>query len=177
MDLKNQVISIVNTIENPPDVNEDGEIVAELPNYAQTEEGEWVVDFDRVVDNAPAEDSNYSYDADDDTWQDMTTGETWSDFWWTWDNRLILGGTIDDNVHPMSGMDYLSDILDIEFIVANNRKDCLGARILVTFGGPNIWINTRTNQVEGYWWSERHIESFTDMIGLAEAVEELWGLE
>jgi hypothetical protein len=74
----------------------------------------------------------------------------------------------------MSAFDYLQDALDIEYIV-NSKKEYLGARVLVAFGGPNIWINTRTKQVEGAWWGE----SFTmpyhqDSIGLDEALEELW---
>jgi len=50
-----------------------------------------------------------------------------------------------------SGFDYLEDVLDFEWIL-NSDKTLKGARILVSFGGPNIWINTVTDQVEGYWW-------------------------
>jgi hypothetical protein len=50
----------------------------------------------------------------------------------------------------MDGIHYLSDVLDIQYIVTG-AGEYLAARILVAFGGPNIWINTQTKTVEGYW--------------------------
>lgn len=70
--------------------------------------------------------------------------------------------------------EYLEDVLDIEYIV-NSKGEYLGARILVAFGGPNIWINTRTKQVEGYWWGDSCVMSYSnDEMGIDEAVAELW---
>jgi len=86
----------------------------------------------------------------------------------------------DEGQYPMGGLEYLSDALDIEFIVGSNRnnnneRELLGARILVTFGGPNIWINTRTQQVEGYWWDETWIMSYNnDEFDLDDAVQTIW---
>lgn len=74
----------------------------------------------------------------------------------------------------MSGFDYLKDALDIEYIV-NHEGDYLGARILVAFGGPNIWINTRCNMIEGAWGNESYTTSFSDHIGLDDAASEFWG--
>lgn len=75
---------------------------------------------------------------------------------------------------PMTAFDYLLDALDIEYIVSS-KKEYLGARVLVAFGGPNIWINTRTKQVEGYWWGDSFIMPYhEDSIGLDEALEELY---
>ena len=74
----------------------------------------------------------------------------------------------------LSGYDYLADVLDIEYIVTS-KGEYLGARILVTFGGPNIWINTRTETVEGYWWSDTFRASFySDSMGIDEVCRELW---
>ena len=78
-----------------------------------------------------------------------------------------------DNEGDFSAFDYLQDALDIEYIV-NAKGEYLGARVLVAFGGPNIWINTRTKTIEGYWWSDKAFASFTDNLGLDEALEELW---
>lgn len=72
-----------------------------------------------------------------------------------------------------SAMDYLSDVLDIEYIVGSDGE-YRGARVLVAFGGPNIWINTKTNTVEGYWWADRAEASFVDNLGLDDALSELW---
>jgi len=74
----------------------------------------------------------------------------------------------------MSAFDYLQDALDIEYVV-NSKGEYLGARVLVAFGGPNIWVNTRTKTVEGAWWSEAfNMRYHQDNIGLDDALEELW---
>ena len=53
----------------------------------------------------------------------------------------------------MSGQDYTQDVLDVQYII-NSKKEYLGSRLLVAFGGPNIWINTQTKTVEGHWWGD-----------------------
>jgi hypothetical protein len=78
-----------------------------------------------------------------------------------------------DSEGEYSAFDYLQDALDIEYIV-NSKAEYLGARVLVAFGGPNIWVNTRTKTVEGHWWSDSARASFSDGLGLDEALEELW---
>jgi len=87
------------------------------------------------------------------------------------------GMEIDASYQPddiISGFDYLTDILDIEYILGSD-KQYLGARILVAFGGPNIWINTRTQQVEGYWWEESCIMGYSsDEMDVDGAAQELF---
>ena len=71
-------------------------------------------------------------------------------------------------------MDYLQDVLDIEYIV-NSKGEYLGSRLLVAFGGPNIWINTRTKTVEGHWWGDSCTMSYRrDEMGIDDAVGEFW---
>lgn len=74
-----------------------------------------------------------------------------------------------------SSMDYLTDVLDIEYIVSSDRT-YKAARILVAFGGPNAWINTRTNQLEVAWWSEPVYRDLPREFceALDEALEELY---
>ena len=72
-----------------------------------------------------------------------------------------------------NGFDYIRDALDIEYIIGSDG-DYRGARVLVSFGGPNIWINTKRSVVEGYWWGDNCEFSYTDNIGLNDAVEELF---
>lgn len=75
---------------------------------------------------------------------------------------------------PQSAMDYLSDALDIQYIVTSNRE-FLGARVLVAFGGPNIWIDTQKQLVDGAWWNDRATVGYnTDRMGLNDALQELW---
>lgn len=190
--LARHVRSIADTLENPPlsDYDADG---AELPDDAIQCDGSlsspvMVHTYDCKV---PAEEfacgeiegghaaGLYTYDEEDDAWTCTTTGQRWEgyadEFWHSDDGDLILGGEEVTNYGPMSGYDYLSDVLDIEYVIASDGSTCLGARILVSFGGPNIWINTRTNEVEGYWWGDTARASYNDEIGIAETIEELWG--
>ena len=46
-------------------------------------------------------------------------------------------------------------LLDIEYTL-NSHREFIGARLLIAFGGPNIWIDTRTSTVEGYWWNDSY---------------------
>lgn len=74
----------------------------------------------------------------------------------------------------ISAFDYLEGVLDIEYTV-NGAGEYLGARVLVAFGGPNIWINTRTQEVEGHWWGDSARARYTgDAMGLDDALRELW---
>lgn len=74
----------------------------------------------------------------------------------------------------MDGHDYLSDALDIEYIVGRDLT-YLGARVLVTCGGPNIWINTRTKTVEGTWRGETARVSYSkDAMGIDDLLSESW---
>jgi len=57
-------------------------------------------------------------------------------------------------------MDFLEGVLNFEWIVASDTETLLGARLLVAFGGPNIWIDTRKGVVEGYWWMDSAFASF-----------------
>lgn len=84
-----------------------------------------------------------------------------------------FGDEINSDGEEMGAFDYLQDALDIEYIV-NGKREYLGARVLVAFGGPNIWVNTRTKRVEGYWWGESASAGFDDGIGLDDALETLW---
>lgn len=72
-----------------------------------------------------------------------------------------------------SAYDYLQDALDIEYIVSG-KGEYRGARILVAFGGPNIWVDTKRGIVEGAWWGDYATALFTDNLGLDEALQELW---
>ena len=69
--------------------------------------------------------------------------------------------------------DYLQDVLDIQYIV-NGKGEYLGARVLVAFGGPNIWVDTQRGIVEGFWWGDYAKASFTDGMDLDDALSELW---
>lgn len=72
-----------------------------------------------------------------------------------------------------NAFDYLRDALDIEY-VKDSGGNYRGAIVLVAFGGPNIWIDTRWKEVRGAWWGDSCTVSYNrDELGLDEALEEL----
>lgn len=74
----------------------------------------------------------------------------------------------------VGGFDYIKDALDITYII-NSDKTYRGAEVLVGFGGPNIWIDTRSGTVEGRWWGDKaSYPYFEDNIGIDECLEELY---
>jgi len=74
----------------------------------------------------------------------------------------------------VTGWDYIKDVLDIEYTI-NSDRTFKGARVLIAFGGPNIWINTLTEEVEGYWWGlNARVPYFNDEMGLGQTLEELY---
>ena len=81
-----------------------------------------------------------------------------------------------ENEGEFSAYDYLSDVLDINWIL-NNDRTYKGARVLVAFGGPNVWIDTNLGQVEGYWRGDSFIKSFSDNVGLDDALEDLFNCQ
>ena len=48
--------------------------------------------------------------------------------------------------------DYFDDFYDIDYVIGSDKhyKAC---RVLVAFGGPNIYIDTWEKQVQLFWWS------------------------
>jgi len=70
--------------------------------------------------------------------------------------------------------DWMEGTYDIRYYV-DSRKEYLGAEILVAGGGPTIWVNTYTKQVEGYWGGDKVLEPFIDELGLDDYCEEIYG--
>lgn len=71
-------------------------------------------------------------------------------------------------------MDWLSDALDFQWIISSDKTEILGARILVAFGGPDIWVDTKRGVVEGYWWGDYAQARFIDNIGLDDALQTIY---
>ena len=86
----------------------------------------------------------------------------------------ITKGTreVPDGESPAS--EYMDHVYDIRYIV-DREKRYLGAELLVAGGGPTVWVNLWTKEVEGYWGSDRVIEPFIDEIGLDDYCEEMYG--
>ena len=73
--------------------------------------------------------------------------------------------------------DWLEDVLEIQYLVSSDRQ-YLGARLLLSWGGPNTWLDTKTGALTVYWGSDSATvyvpNSFTD--ALDEALEEIWSI-
>lgn len=66
-----------------------------------------------------------------------------------------------------SASDFMEhDALDFEYTISAADRAFLGANICVTFGGPNIYVDTRRRVVTGYWGRAKHEASFQDNMGL-----------
>lgn len=62
----------------------------------------------------------------------------------------------EDALEAVSLYDYFEDCLDIEYRVTGRARDALrSVCIMVACGGPNIYIDTATKNVELYWWGDR----------------------
>mgnify|MGYP003139564533 CR=1 FL=1 len=69
---------------------------------------------------------------------------------------------------------FMEGTYDIRYYI-NRDKQYLGAEIMVAGGGPTVWINTYTRQVEGYWGGDKVFEPFADELGLDDYCEEMYG--
>jgi hypothetical protein len=70
--------------------------------------------------------------------------------------------------------DWMEGTYDIRYYV-DREKRYLGAEIMVAGGGPTVWVNTYTRQVEGYWGGDKVFEPFADELGLDDYCEEMYG--
>ena len=57
------------------------------------------------------------------------------------------------NIESATLFDYFNDFLDIDYVV-DREKQYKGARVMVTCGGPNIYIDSYKGIVELFWWTE-----------------------
>ena len=53
--------------------------------------------------------------------------------------------------------DYFSDFYDVDYVVGSDKK-YKACRVLVAFGGPNIYIDTWEQKAQLEWWGE-HAEA------------------
>ena len=70
--------------------------------------------------------------------------------------------------------EWMEGVYDIRYIV-DREKRYFSAELLVAGGGPTIWVNLNTMEVEGYWGSDRVNVPFIDNLGLDDYCEEMYG--
>jgi hypothetical protein len=83
-----------------------------------------------------------------------------------------------DDWEQLNVWDFLSDVYNVEFRTSGRGVDDLrSVQIMVACGGPNIYLDTASKDVELYWWSERaHWPmSYDAVTALDEWAAEYWG--
>ena len=70
--------------------------------------------------------------------------------------------------------DWMEGVYDIRYIV-DREKRYFSAELLVAGGGPTIWVNLNTMEVEGYWGGDRVNVPFRDSLDLDGYCEEMYG--
>jgi len=89
-------------------------------------------------------------------------------------NEITDGLKIDDTSGTGTVTEWMEDTYDIRYYVDSSKR-YLGAEIMCAGGGPTIWVNTYTKQVEGYWGGDKVLEPFIDNLGLDDYCEEMYG--
>ena len=69
--------------------------------------------------------------------------------------------------------EWMNDVYDIRYTV-DREKRYLGAELMVAGGGPTIWVNLNTMEVEGYWGGDRVTVPFSDNLGLDDYLEDMY---
>ena len=77
------------------------------------------------------------------------------------------------DIYPIDIVEYLGDdVYDVEYTIGR-EKDYRGVRLMVACGGPNIYLNTNTNDVELYWWNESaRYPMSSDVINVIDSIYE-----
>ena len=76
------------------------------------------------------------------------------------------------DVYPVDVLEWLGDVYDIEYTIGR-EKDYRGVRLMVACGGPNIYINTKSGDVELYWWNESaRYPMSSDVINVIDSIYE-----
>ena len=84
-------------------------------------------------------------------------------------------GTHEDTGEELTAWDYLEDVLDFEYRIGSDRK-YRSSRLLIGWGGPNVWIDTQTETLSVYWGSDSATVDLPEEFinALDGALEELW---
>ena len=77
-------------------------------------------------------------------WRDIETGE----------EKEMDSETVSGDFEQLSIFDYLADVLDYE-ITIDSQLEYKSAKIWVTLGGPNVWIDTADKAVKLAWGTDR----------------------
>ena len=77
------------------------------------------------------------------------------------------------DVYPVGILEWLGDgVYDVEYTIGSD-KEYRSVKLMVACGGPNIYLNTRTKDVELYWWSESaRYPMSSDVVNMIDSIYE-----
>ena len=87
--------------------------------------------------------------------------------------RMCRSIAMDITAGKEDASDWMEDVYDVRYVVDREKK-YLGCELMVAGGGPTIWVNTWTSEVEGYWGGDKCTHYFHDNIGLDDYNEEIY---
>lgn len=86
-------------------------------------------------------------------------------------------GTVHDleDLEQLGIWDFLADVYDIEYRCSSERE-WRSVQVMIACGGPNIYLDSASKDVELYWWSERarYPMSYEAVEALESWAEEMW---
>lgn len=67
--------------------------------------------------------------------------------------------------------EWIDDVLDVKYMV-DGDLNYVGVRLMVTFGGPTIYVDTFCRQIQGYWWGDEATREIYSEV--ADELDEVW---
>ena len=87
-------------------------------------------------------------------------------------SMIEAGKNGEDEFEQVSIYDYLSDVLDATYYTTGRNGEYKGVRLLLAYGGPNVYLDTYFRTLELYWWNE---SATVDLLpNEAEEVDSMW---
>lgn len=82
-----------------------------------------------------------------------------------------------DDLEQLGIWDFLTDVYDVEYRCGSDRE-YRSVRVMVACGGPNIYLDSASKDVELYWWSERsrYPMSYEAAEALDQWAEDYWNM-
>jgi hypothetical protein len=80
-----------------------------------------------------------------------------------------------DKMDEEAFYDYVTDVLDIEYR-SSNEKEYRSVRLMITCGGPNIYLDTSIRSVELFWsGTTLHVDLSEEVCDRIDSIySELW---
>lgn len=95
---------------------------------------------------------------------------------WVTDGEMVSlvgsGEHEEDDFEQVTIYDYLSDVLDVTYYTAGRDGEYKGVRLMLTYGGPNVYLDTYFRTLELCWYNEH---ATVDLLpNEADEVDSMW---